>query len=142
MRSRTRSETAIAAGAADVLCVLAFVVAGRRSHDEGNGLGGVLEVAAPFLIALVLGWLAARAWRRPVEVRTGAVVWLATIAVGMLLRRVVFDRGTAVSFVIVATLVLGTLIVGWRALVRAVSTRRERHAVGGRGERTVHESAG
>ena len=131
MRSPTRSEAAIAAGAADVLCVLAFVAAGRRSHDEGNGLGAVLEVAAPFLIALAVGWLATRAWRRPIELGTGVVVWLVTVALGMLLRRTLFDRGTAVSFVIVATVVLGALLVGWRA-ARAVVARRRRQPVAAR----------
>ena len=132
MRSPTRSEAAIAAGAADVLCVLAFVVAGRRSHDEGNGLGAVLEVAAPFLIALAVGWLATRAWRRPIELRTGVVVWLVTVALGMLLRRTIFDRGTAMSFVIVATVVLGALLVGWRAVARVVVARRRRQMVAAR----------
>ena len=33
---------------------------------------------------------------------------------GLLLRRTVWDRGTAVAFVIVATAFLGVVIVGWR----------------------------
>ena len=34
----------------------------------------------------------------------------------MLLRRVAWDRGTALSFVIVTTVVLGLLLLGWRAI--------------------------
>jgi len=126
VRSPTRSDAAIAAGAADVICVLAFVLAGRRSHDEGSGLGAVLEVAAPFLVALAVGWLVARAWRRPAELRTGVTVWIVTVVVGMVLRRAVFDCGTAVSFVVVATIVLGALLVGWRAAARAGLARFDR----------------
>ena len=111
------------------MCVVAFVLAGRRSHDEGSGLGAVLEVAAPFLVALAVGWLVARAWRHPVELRTGVTVWIVTVVVGMVLRRAVFDRGTAVSFVIVATVVLGALLVGWRVAARAIAARRDRHGV-------------
>jgi hypothetical protein len=36
----------------------------------------------------------------------------------------VFDRGTATSFVIVATLFLGACLVGWRAAAAAMDRRR------------------
>ena len=42
---------------ADVAAILLFVVLGRGSHDEGNGIASVLNVAAPFLIGLAVGWL-------------------------------------------------------------------------------------
>lgn len=105
------------AAVADLVAVVVFVAAGRRSHDaDGDAVLGTLAVAAPFLIGLGLGWLAACAWRRPLALTTGAVVWAVTVTVGMVLRRTMFDRGTAVSFVLVATLVTGVLLVGWRAL--------------------------
>jgi len=46
--------------------------------------------------------------------RTSLIVWLVTVFGGLELRHFVFDRGTATPFVIVATLVLGALIVGGR----------------------------
>jgi hypothetical protein len=52
------------------------------------------------------------------------VVWLAAVVVGLVLRRTVWDRGVAISFVIVTALVLGALLVGWRALW--VFTHRQR----------------
>ena len=92
----------------DVAAVVVFVAIGRRSHDEdGNVVVGALKVAAPFVIALVVGWVVSRAWRRPDHLRTGVVIWLVTIVVGMLLRHFAFDRGTAASFIIVATIALG-----------------------------------
>lgn len=113
------------AAALDVVAVLAFVAAGRRSHDEGgNALVETAKVAAPFLIALGVAWLVLRAWRRPEALSTGAAIWVVTVALGMLLRRIVFDRGTAASFVIVATLVTGALLLGWRATQLAVARRR------------------
>jgi len=115
----------IRAAVLDVVAVLVFVVAGRRSHDEGgNVVTGAIGVAAPFLLALAAGWLATRAWRRPTAVTVGVGVWIGTVAVGMVLRRVVFDRGTATSFVVVATLVTGALLVGWRAVAALVARRR------------------
>ncbi|MDQ3738806.1 MAG: DUF3054 domain-containing protein [Actinomycetota bacterium] len=109
-----------AAGAAviDVVAVLAFVLVGRRSHEEGLALDGVASAGAPFLIALAAGWIITQAWRHPVAVRTGVVVWTVTTVAGLLLRRFAFDDGSAVSFVIVTALVLGLLLVGWRLAAR------------------------
>lgn len=119
----TRPPAAAIAALLDAVAIVLFVVLGRRSHDEGSAIGGTLEVAAPFLLAGALGWVVARAWRRPSALPTGVAVWLVTVAAGLLLRRTVFDRGTAVSFVIVATIVLGALVVGWRAALARWSAR-------------------
>jgi hypothetical protein len=100
----------------DVLSIIAFVVAGRRNHQSSDGIADVLGVAAPFLIALIAGWCIQQLWRNPVEVRAGIILWLITVTFGMVLRRSMFDRGIAVSFIVVAALVLGILLVGWRAL--------------------------
>ena len=62
--------------------------------------------------ALALAW-AAYAKDDPRTVKVGIRVWLLTLVVGMVLRRLT-DAGTAPSFVVVATLVLGVLFVGWR----------------------------
>jgi hypothetical protein len=103
--------------AADVICVLVFCAVGRRSHDEGLNIAGVATTAWPFLTGTVIGWLASRAWRRPTAVvPTGVVVWLCTVAVGMLLRKA-SSAGVAASFVLVAASVTAVLLLGWRAAV-------------------------
>jgi len=109
------------AAALDAAAIVLFVAIGRRNHDEDPGLGGTFETAAPFLIALAVGWLVARAWRRPFALVTGVVVWAVTIALGMLLRNLVFDRGTAASFIVVATLFTGALLIGWRLVARRLT---------------------
>ncbi len=120
MTAPTRRLVGIAA-VCDVVAVLVFVALGRRSHDEGgNVVTGALSVAAPFLIALAVGWAAARAWRAPMAWRTALVVWPLTVAVGMVLRRFVFDRSTATSFIVVATLATGVLLLGWRLVARRI----------------------
>jgi hypothetical protein len=118
-----RRRQVLFAALADVIAVILFVVLGRRSHDEGSTLSGILGVAGPFLIGLAAGWGVARAWRTPMALRTGVIVWVVTVALGMVLRHWVWDRGTAASFIIVATLVLGTFLVGWRAVARLALTR-------------------
>lgn len=100
--------------------MLLFVAVGRRNHDESAGISGVVEVALPFLIALISGWLVTRAWRSPQALSTGVVIWLITVALGLVLRNFLFDRGTATPFIIVATLVLGALLVGRRLIMRVI----------------------
>ncbi|CPR11629.1 transmembrane protein [Mycobacterium bohemicum DSM 44277] len=109
--------------AMDVVAVLVFCAVGRRSHDEGISVSGVATTAWPFLSGTVVGWLASRAWRRPTAVApTGAVVWLCTVVVGMLLRKAT-AAGVAASFVAVAASVTAVLLLGWRVVV-AASLRR------------------
>jgi hypothetical protein len=112
------------AAAIDVVAVVVFVVIGRKNHDEGSALSGVVKVAAPFLIALALGWVAARAWKAPMAVATGVVIWLVTIIAGLVLRKVAFEGGTAVPFIIVASLFNLATLVGWRSLAEWRSERR------------------
>ncbi len=105
----------------DLLGVLLFAAIGRRSHAEGLTAVGVLVTAWPFAVGTLAGWSASRGWRAPTSVRaTGAPVWLVTVALGMLLRRLT-GAGTAVSFVIVATIVLAVLLIGWRAVTRRLA---------------------
>lgn len=113
----------------DVAGVLIFVAIGRNNHDEGTALGGIAKVAAPFLIALLLGWalglrLDRGSARGVTGLRFGAIVWIVTLVGGMALRHSAFGRGTATPFVIVATLFLALVLLGWRLVVLLRSRRR------------------
>ncbi len=113
--------------ALDAVLVVLFAATGRASHDEQAFGLGLWQTAWPFLAGLVLGWLVTRAWLAPrAPVRTGLGVWAVTLAGGMLLRAV-SDQGTAPPFVVVAAIVLFALLVGWRAVVRGIRSRRRRH---------------
>ena len=105
----------------DVGAVLLFVALGRDTHDEGGGVGELLETAAPFLVGLAVGWIVTAAWREPLALRTGLGVAAATIVVGMLVRRLGFGDGTAASFVVVATIFLTVFELGWRLVVGRVT---------------------
>jgi len=109
---------------ADLACVLLFCTLGRRSHDEGLSVAGIAGTAWPFLTGTTVGWLLARGWRRPLALTpTGVVVWVCTVAVGMLLRKAT-SAGVAVSFVIVASSVTAALLLGWRAVAAMLLARR------------------
>jgi len=112
--SEERSRAALTAVATDVVCVAVFCTIGRRSHAEGLTVSGIAETAWPFLAGTAVGWLIARAWRRPAAVvPTGVVVWLCTVVVGMALRKVT-GAGVAPSFIVVASLSTALLLLGWR----------------------------
>lgn len=105
----------------DLAVVSGFVVLGRRTHDEPETLAGVLRTAAPFMVGLAAAWIALRAWRRPEAVATGVGVLVVTVAVAMVLRRTLFDEGTAASFVVVATGFLAVGFVGWRLVAAGIA---------------------
>lgn len=108
----------------DAAAVVLFVAVGRNNHDAGgNPVAETLRVAAPFLIALAVGWVVARAWQRPDALRTGLVIWPITVALGMVLRHWVFDRGTATSFIVVASIATAVLLLGWRLVALLVRRR-------------------
>jgi len=110
--------------ALDLLLVVVFAAIGRASHDEANPVVGVLVTAWPFLVGTVVGWAVVRMLRKawPLEVGPGITVWFATVLIGMVLRQST-GQGTAVSFVLVAALVLALFLVGWRALVALLERR-------------------
>ena len=107
----------------DLLAVVVFATVGRRSHAHGITLGGVLETAAPFLCGTAAGYLLAsltldaapRTWQ------FGTIVVVATVVVGMLLRKLA-TAGTAPSFIVVATLFLTATLLGWRLIAHWVSS--------------------
>ena len=112
-----KKTTPLRALAYDVLCVLALVIIGTRNHNEDTGFTGVLFVATPFLIAVVGSRVYTRLLKRgELTVEEGVTVVLFTVAVGMILRRFAFDRGIATAFIIVATVFLGSTMLGWRAI--------------------------
>lgn len=109
-----------------MVVVLVFVGIGRHTHDHGLAPAGVASTAWPFLVGLAVGWTGLVALHRvPTTVRSGAVVCVATVAVGMALR-VVAGQGTAFAFVVVALGFLGALMLGWRAALAVVTGRRGR----------------
>ena len=102
----------------DIACVLIFVIIGRASHTKRESLAGIASTSWPFLAGLGVGWLAARGWRRPLAIRPeGLVIWLCTVALGMVLR-VVSGQGTAAAFIVVALAFLALFLLGWRLLAR------------------------
>lgn len=105
--------------AVDLLLVCVFAVIGRLSHYGSLTAGGWWTTAWPFLVGTLVAWAALVATRRPpAAVTSGVVVWVGALVGGMVLRQA-SGQGTATAFVVVATLVLGALLVLPRVGARA-----------------------
>lgn len=112
---------------ADLVSVLVFAAIGRASHGEDLGPVGLARTTWPFAVGALVGWavvlLAHRARRRADRLPAGVLVWLPTVAVGMLLRAAT-GAGVQASFVVVATVVLGLFLLGWRGVAALVRRSR------------------
>jgi hypothetical protein len=119
-------QRTFAAALVDVVLVAVFVLIGRTSHREPLGAAEFLVTFWPFAVGLAAGWLALRAWRAPFAIgRTGLPLWPVTVGLGMLLR-LVSGQGVSWPFVLVATIVLGAFLLGWRVLLEALDRRSTR----------------
>jgi hypothetical protein len=111
---------------ADVVAVVVFAAIGRASHDESDGIVGILAVAAPFLVGLLVAWATPWVRARPQGFRAGVVVLAATVVVGLGLRAAFLGR-LPLTFALVTLAALAVLLLGWRgvsALVAATALRR------------------
>lgn len=116
----------------DVVAIIAFAILGRRSHAEAGTLLGVLGTAWPFLAGALIGHAICRSvvtlrgdqagWR------PGVVVWASTLVLGMLLR-LITGSTAAWPFVVVASIVLAVLLLGWRGIFRLIHRARARSGI-------------
>lgn len=115
-----------------------FVAIGRHAHHHTGGLPGLVSTAWPFLVGLAIGWGVPATRRSPTRMfPAGIIVWVATVAGGMVLRQL-SGQGVEALFVVVASVFLGLFLLLPRALTllpglrRGPLTRRHRAGAGGR----------
>ncbi len=106
----------------DVVLVALFALVGRLNHAETLSPAGWWQTFWPFGFGLAFGWLlllrgrltaGADAPAAGSGLKDGALLLGTTVIGGMLIRSGI-GEGTATSFVIVATIVLGLLLLGSR----------------------------
>ncbi len=116
----------------DVMLIVVFALIGRSSHGEANAPLALWTTAYPFLAGWAIAYVTSGAWARPLRFwPTGVVAWILTVFVGMAIRvatgqGVVDGNPLPISFLIVATIVLGLFLLGWRAVARGVIRLRTR----------------
>lgn len=114
--------------AIDAVLVIVFCIIGRLSHEKGifGDIPGLVGTIWPFLAALVVVHAVALALRVPAQkVIPGVLVWIVTVGGGLALRAV-SGQGTAVPFIIVATITLALFLIGWRLIAAWMARRSAR----------------
>jgi hypothetical protein len=106
----------------DGVCLCAFVILGRQSHDIGEGALWFFIVVWPF----IAGWFAAAVAvglytsRRQFGVRL-VITEVVGIAIAVVLRSTGTHRDTPLTFIIVAFGFIVLTTVGWRVVAFALS---------------------
>lgn len=114
------------APAFDLAVVVVFIVLGRAEHDStaaegGSALTALVTTLAPFAIALGAAWAQPSIRRAPLTLRSGALIWAATLVGGLALRSLVFGDGIAPAFIAVAAGFTALGIIGWRAISQSLT---------------------
>lgn len=105
----------------DLMLVIMFAALGNRSHETGLSPGDIVTTAAPFMLGLLMATLITPFARRPSRLwPDGLVVVLLTVGLGMALRVGLGSGGTQLSFILVATGVIGVLLLGRRLVTGLV----------------------
>ena len=124
MRGFTPAEAVTFLVAAPILNPLVII-----STAQAFGWSGWIlpvRIVGGFVVANLVGWIVARAWRSPSRVvPTGLLVWGVTLVVGMVLRAL-SGEGVVIPFVITTAIILALLMLGWRAISALVVRRRAR----------------
>lgn len=98
----------------DLVWLLVFAVIGRLSHGESADPVGIIDTAWPFVVALVGMTVAVIGFKwAPENLGPGTLIWVGTVVFGMLIRA---NHGATaqVAFIIVASVVIGLGLLGWR----------------------------
>jgi Protein of unknown function (DUF3054) len=106
----------------DGVCLCAFVILGRQSHDIGEGAAWFFVVVWPFIAgwfaaALATGLYTSRS-RLPARL---AVTEVVGVAIALVLRSTITHRDTPIAFIIVAYGFIALPTIGWRVVAFAVS---------------------
>lgn len=100
----------------------------HQSEEMPFTFVGWLETLWPFLLGVVLAWIviAAAKWDGARLAPAGITAWIITAAVGLIIWG--FNNGSVPhwSFIIVATVMSGILMLGWRAIATPILRRRVR----------------
>lgn len=115
----------------DVLAVLLFALLARIAHNTPEmplSFTGWLDTAWPFLIGVAIVWAllwigvvrprSGHSGRSGFEFSTGALVWIVNVIVGLGIWGVRHGEVPHWSFMIVATVMSGLLLFGWRGMFR------------------------
>lgn len=92
----------------------------HQSEEMPFSFSGWLETLWPFLLGVVLSWLiiAAAKWDGAQLTPAGVTAWIVTAATGLLIWGIRHGSVPHWSFIVVAAVMSGLLMLGWRTIVK------------------------
>lgn len=107
----------------DIVAILAFAIFARMAHkSEPFTALNVLNTWWPFAVGVCVAWgFFALSKRQGASLASGVIVWACTVFAGLGHWAVEHGRAPHYSFIIVATVMSGLLLLGWRGIDRVVS---------------------
>lgn len=102
----------------DVLAVALFAFLARLAHGGLDPLA-ILNTFWPFALGTLLAWLL---FRPDSSIAKGVPVWLCTVVVGLSIWSIRHHAAPHISFLIVASVMSGLLILGWRFLRKSTKS--------------------
>lgn len=109
----------------DALAILLFAIFARMAHkSEPFTVVNVLNTWWPFLIGVVVAWAYFTLRRLSgVTLSSGVIVWACAVFAGLGMWAAEHGRTPHISFIIVATVMSGLLLLGWRGIARLAARR-------------------
>ncbi|HEY7268488.1 MAG TPA: DUF3054 domain-containing protein [Dehalococcoidia bacterium] len=103
--------------AGDLVCFAGFALVGAHSHDEALTAYNLMRGGGMFALA----WLALAAvtglyGRRRYDLKAAALAFVGCWAAGLGLRWLLFGHAPKPGFAVVALVINGALLLGWRAM--------------------------
>ncbi len=113
----------------DIIAIAVFALLARIAHQTDTmplNVAGWLSTWWPFLVGVFLSWgllgaLKVEGYR---VFPAGVLTWVVTVVVGLGIWSLRNGDLPHWSFVLVATVMSGLLLLGWRAVARVVTRRR------------------
>lgn len=113
----------------DVIAIFVFAVLARLAHNTESDpftFANILDTWWPFLIGVVVAHPLAAATKKPTAsvAPGGVIVWVVTAVIGLGIWAI---RNAAMphwSFILVATIMSGLLLLGWRTIAAFAGRRR------------------
>lgn len=108
----TRTKTLVI----DLVLVFVFAILARLAHG-GISFSAILNTFWPFAIGTLAGAGIALALRRDSHtLATGAIIWIVTAVMGLGIWGIRHQEIPHISFIIVASVMSGLLLLSWRLI--------------------------
>lgn len=107
----------------DVIAIAVFAVLARLAHG-GVSVAAIMDTFWPFAVGVAVGAVVIAAIKLPAaSLPAGIVMWLAVAATGLIIWGIRHAAVPHISFILVASIMSGILLLGWRGVARIVSSR-------------------